>query len=139
MTSFISWWTSAVVFGTVIMFGALGEILTEKTGHLNLGVPGMVFLGAFAGFVTSFLIENKTSNPVLLILIPLIAAFAAGALGGAVYNEGGRITLKNVTFIDNKAKSSANGKWVYSDITNRGINGNVTFSGGNTTDRKSVV
>jgi len=55
------------------------------------------------------------------------------ALGGAIYNEGGRITLKNVTFIDNKAKSSANGKWVYSDITNRGINGNVTFSGGNTT------
>ena len=31
---------SAVCFGTVIMYGAMGEILTEKTGNLNLGVPG---------------------------------------------------------------------------------------------------
>ncbi len=86
MTSFISWWTSAVVFGTVIMYGALGEILTEKSGHLNLGVPGMVFLGAFAGFASAFLLEQKTTNPVVLLLIPLICAFAAGALGGLIYN-----------------------------------------------------
>ena len=33
---------SAVCFGTVIMYGALGEILTEKTGNLNLGVPGIM-------------------------------------------------------------------------------------------------
>ena len=32
---------SAVCFGTVIMFGAIGEILTEKSGNLNLGVPGL--------------------------------------------------------------------------------------------------
>ena len=32
---------SAIVFGTVIMFGALGEIITEKSGNLNLGVPGI--------------------------------------------------------------------------------------------------
>ena len=81
MTSFISWWTSAVLFGTVIMFGALGEILTEKSGHLNLGVPGIVFLGGFAGFVSSFLLEAHTQNAFLLIIIPIICAFAAGALG----------------------------------------------------------
>ena len=39
---------SAVCFGTVIMFGALGEILTEKTGNLNLGVPGIMYLGGIA-------------------------------------------------------------------------------------------
>ena len=86
MTSFVSWWTSAVVFGTVIMYGALGEILTEKSGHLNLGVPGMVFLGAFAGFASAFLLEQKTTNPVVLLLIPLICAFSAGAFGGLIYN-----------------------------------------------------
>ena len=37
MSSFISLFTSAIAFGTIIMFGALGEILTEKGGHLNLG------------------------------------------------------------------------------------------------------
>ena len=30
---------SAIQFGTVILFGAMGEILTEKSGNLNLGVP----------------------------------------------------------------------------------------------------
>ena len=36
---------SAIVFGTVIMFGALGEIITEKSGNLNLGVPGIMYFG----------------------------------------------------------------------------------------------
>ena len=35
---------AAVVFGTVIMFGAVGEIVTEKSGNLNLGVPGIMYL-----------------------------------------------------------------------------------------------
>ena len=45
---------SAVVFGTVIMFGAMGEILTEKSGNLNLGVPGIMYLGGIAGLAASF-------------------------------------------------------------------------------------
>ena len=45
MSSFISLFTSAIAFGTIIMFGALGEILTEKGGHLNLGVPGIMYIG----------------------------------------------------------------------------------------------
>ena len=36
---------SAIQFGTVILFGAMGEILTEKSGNLNLGVPGIMYLG----------------------------------------------------------------------------------------------
>ena len=40
---------SAIIFGTVILFGALGEILTEKSGSLNLGVPGIMYLGGIAG------------------------------------------------------------------------------------------
>ena len=88
MNSLISWICSAVIYGTVIMFGALGEILTEKSGHLNLGVPGLMFLGAFSGFAAGFIYENSTENPstVLLILLPLVVGFAAAALGGALYS-----------------------------------------------------
>ncbi|MBS1313108.1 MAG: ABC transporter permease, partial [Subdoligranulum sp.] len=32
----------AIPFGTIIMFGALGETVTEKSGNLNLGVPGII-------------------------------------------------------------------------------------------------
>ena len=88
MTAFISWWQSAIVFGTVIMFGALGEILTQKSGHLNLGVPGEMFLGGFAGFTGAFLYGNSTDNPsvVLLILIPILCAMLAAGFGGLVYS-----------------------------------------------------
>ena len=45
MNQILSLIQSAIVFGTVIMLGALGEILTEKSGNLNLGVPGIMSLG----------------------------------------------------------------------------------------------
>ena len=44
ITSFPTLLHSAVIFGTVIMFGAMGEILAEKAGNLNLGVPGIMYL-----------------------------------------------------------------------------------------------
>lgn len=87
MTSFVSWFTSSIIYGTSIMYGALGEILTQKSGHLNLGVPGMMFLGGFAGFTGAFLYEKSAAapEPFLMVMIPLLCAFLAGALGGLLY------------------------------------------------------
>ena len=45
---------SSICFGTVIMYGAIGEILTEKSGNLNLGVPGIMYLGGISGLAASF-------------------------------------------------------------------------------------
>ena len=39
-SSLIAWIMRAIPFGTIIMYGALGETVTEKSGNLNLGVPG---------------------------------------------------------------------------------------------------
>ena len=79
---------SAVVFGTVIMFGALGEILTEKTGNLNLGVPGIMYLGGIAGLAASFFYEfnNPDPNKLVCLLVSFLAAFGAAALGGLLYS-----------------------------------------------------
>ena len=79
---------SAVQFGTVIMFGAMGEILTEKSGNLNLGVPGIMYLGGIAGLAASFFYELNNPSPSALIclLISFLAAFAASALGGLLYS-----------------------------------------------------
>ena len=87
-TSIISWILRAVQFGTIIMFGSMGEILTEKSGNLNLGVPGIMYLGAFAGFASAYLYENGTANPIgiVCILLALISAFLAAALGGLIYS-----------------------------------------------------
>ena len=88
MTQFISLFTTAVRFGTVIMFGAMGEVLTEKSGQLNLGVPGIMYLGGICGLIGSFLYELNTPDPsgVVSMLIALAAALAASALGGLIYS-----------------------------------------------------
>ena len=41
---------SAVAYGTPLLFAALGELLAERSGVLNLGVEGMMLMGAVAGF-----------------------------------------------------------------------------------------
>jgi len=70
------------------MFGSMGQIITEKSGNLILGVPGIMFLGAFAGFASSYTYENSVENPsgFLCVAIALISAFAASALGGLIYS-----------------------------------------------------
>ena len=47
----IAFLTQAVVAATPLLFATLGEIITEKSGHLNLGVEGMMLMGAVAGFI----------------------------------------------------------------------------------------
>ena len=44
---------SAIYYGTPLFFAGLGEVLTERSGVLNLGVEGMMLLGAVAASVTS--------------------------------------------------------------------------------------
>ena len=88
MDSFVSLIQAAVVFGTVIMFGAVGETLTEKSGNLNLGVPGIMYLGAIASLTSSFFYENAVENPsmIVCVLIALVCGVAASMLGGLVYS-----------------------------------------------------
>lgn len=87
-SNILAWIARAIQFGTIIMYGSMGEILTEKSGNLNLGVPGIMYLGAFAGFASSYTYENITANPskLLCILIAVVAAFLASAVGGLIYS-----------------------------------------------------
>ena len=88
LTQFISLFQAAVMFGTVILFGALGEILTEKAGNLNLGVPGIMYLGGISGLAGAFLYELSTPSPSPLagMVIALVCAFLASALGGLIFS-----------------------------------------------------
>lgn len=87
MSQLMSLLTAALVFGTVILFGAVGEILTEKSGSLNLGVPGIMFIGGIAGLAGAFLYEGSTTHPVAFIslLIAFISAVVASVLAGLIY------------------------------------------------------
>ena len=67
----------AIGQGIGILYGALGEIMTEKSGNLNLGIPGMMYMGGIAGLIGAFLYENGTDNPNGLVglLISFVCAF----------------------------------------------------------------
>ena len=88
MDQVLSLLQASIVFGTVILFGAIGEILTEKSGNLNLGVPGIMYLGGIAGLAGAFWYESSTASPVpgVSLLISLACALAASVLAGLIYS-----------------------------------------------------
>lgn len=87
MSNFISLWQAAVTFGTVILFGALGELITEKSGNLNLGTPGVMYLGGIASLIGAFFYESHAAQPnaVIGILVALVCALAASGLAGLLF------------------------------------------------------
>lgn len=77
---------SAIAFGTVIMLGALGEILIEKAGNLNLGIPGIMYLGAIGGLIAAFFYElNGGSSPVVGLILSFLCSILFSAIGGLIY------------------------------------------------------
>lgn len=88
MNEMIALFNNAIVFGTVVLYGCLGEILTEKSGNLNLGIPGVMYLGGIASLTGAFFYERSTETPnaIVCILIALLCAFAAGVVGGLIYS-----------------------------------------------------
>jgi simple sugar transport system permease protein len=68
---------SGVLYGTPLLYAALGELLAERAGVLNLGVEGMMLMGAVMGFWT----VERVDGPKALVLL---AAIGVAALAGAV-------------------------------------------------------
>lgn len=48
----------AVAQGIPLLFGSTGETLTEKAGNLNLGIPGIMYVGGISGVIGAFLYER---------------------------------------------------------------------------------
>ena len=73
----IDFLAAAVIAAMPLLFATLGELITEKSGSLNLGVEGMMLMGAVIGFVTAY----NTGEPGMALL----GAFAAGAAGALIF------------------------------------------------------
>ncbi len=80
----------AVRLGATFLLGSTGEIITQKSGHLNLGIPGVMCVGAACGcfsesvYVTS--LGSKPINPFLAVFIPIVCALIGAALMGLLYS-----------------------------------------------------
>ena len=78
----------AVMQGIPLLYGSTGEILTEKSGHLNLGIPGIMYVGAISGVAGSFLYEQGAKDsfhPFWGIVIPFLACLLGAFLMGLIY------------------------------------------------------
>ena len=78
----------AIAQGIGMLYGALGEIITEKSGTLNLGVPGIMYMGGIAGLMGAFYYEQGTAQPngFVGLVISFICAFLCAVLGGMIYS-----------------------------------------------------
>lgn len=79
---------AAIIQGIPLLYGATGEIITEKSGNLNLGIPGIMYVGGIAGIVGGYIYEKSTDNPTALfcILIPFLSCILASALMALIYS-----------------------------------------------------
>ena len=80
----------AVAQGIPLLFGATGETITEKSGNLNLGIPGIMYVGAICGVIGSFLYEQSLPAPeaingFLAVVIPMLACLLGSLLMGLLY------------------------------------------------------
>ena len=80
---------SAIRLGMAFLFGSTGETITEKSGHLNLGIPGVMCVGASCGCYAEYIyfsMVKSNVNAVLAVIIPIIATVLGGALMGLIYS-----------------------------------------------------
>ena len=89
----ITFLVSAIKFGMVLLFGSTGETITEKSGHLNLGLPGVMCVGTACGCLAEAMFFDLVGGrrgmeqvPFLAVLIPLIATIIGGALMGLIFS-----------------------------------------------------
>lgn len=89
MGIFVRFISTAIPLGVPLLYGSTGEIVTEKSGHLNLGIPGIMYVGAISGVIGAFLHENACGAnmvPALAILIPLLCSIVGSVLMGLIYS-----------------------------------------------------
>ena len=80
----------AIVQGIPLLYGSTGEIITEKSGNLNLGIPGVMYVGSICGVIGAFLYEQSVPaaeplNAFLAIAIPVLSSIAGSLLMGLIY------------------------------------------------------
>ena len=90
MFDIVSFLPRAIMQGIPLLLGSTGETLTEKSGNLNLGIPGIMYVGAISGVIGAFFYEQAVPapgalNPFLAVLIPLLCSLLGSLLMGLLY------------------------------------------------------
>lgn len=87
ITTIALFFKQAIIQGVPLLYGSTGEIITEKSGNLNLGIPGIMYIGGISGIIGGYLYEFSGAelNPVLLVLIPLLSSILGSVVMSLIY------------------------------------------------------
>ena len=86
MNAWLNFLIDSLAFGATFMYGSTGEIITEKAGHLNLGIPGVMCMGGAGGcLVLNMIGKSGLPGPVIVVL-GILGALAMAMLMGLIYS-----------------------------------------------------
>ena len=86
----VSFLPRAIAQGIPLLYGSTGEIITQKSGNMNLGLPGVMYVGGICGVIGAFLYEQSLPSPeamsgFLAVLIPTLCCLAGSLLMGLLF------------------------------------------------------
>ena len=90
LEAILSFLPRAIAQGTPLLFGSTGEIITQKSGNMNLGIPGVMYVGGICGVIGAFVYEQslptpEAMNPFLAVLIPTLFCLIGSLLMGLLF------------------------------------------------------
>ena len=86
MSIWVNFLIDSLAFGATFMYGSTGEILSEKAGQLNLGIPGVMCMGGAGGCLVLNLIGKSSLPGFLIVLLGILGSFVMGLLMGLIYS-----------------------------------------------------
>lgn len=86
MSIWLNFLVDSLAFGATFMYGSTGEILTEKAGHLNLGIPGIMCLGGAGGCLVLNMIGKSGMPGFLIVILGILGAAMLSMLCGLIYS-----------------------------------------------------
>ena len=86
MNIWLNFLIDSLAFGATFIYGSTGEILTEKAGHLNLGIPGIMCMGGAGGCLVLNMIGKSGLPPFLIVLLGILGSLLLSVMCGLIYS-----------------------------------------------------
>ena len=85
MNIWLNFLIDSLAFGATFIYGSTGEILMEKVGHLNLGIPGIMCMGGAGGCLMLNLIGQSSLPGPLIVVLGILSSLVFSMLMGLIY------------------------------------------------------
>ena len=86
MNIWLNFLIDSLAFGATFMYGSTGEIITEKAGHLNLGIPGVMCMGGAGGCLILNMIGQSNLPAFMIVILGILGSVAMGLMMGLIYS-----------------------------------------------------